>query len=99
MLASVTVPDAPTATPPAVIVILTVLPVGSPTKSSAQVATPGAKLPQLWNVSVPGSSAAQLGDVHANFTVVVPNNVAATGAVFGGTVFELVLVILTSSEI
>lgn len=98
IVARVTSPDAAMATPPAVMVISTVLPVGSPA-SSVQVATPGLRAPQLWKTSVPGSSVAQLGDVHASLTVVVPNNVAGTGSTFGGTVFVLVLLIFTSSVI
>jgi hypothetical protein len=54
-VARVTLESAGSVTPPAVIVINTVLPVGS-LGSSPQVATPGARLPHMMNVNVPGSS-------------------------------------------
>jgi hypothetical protein len=93
---------APTATPPAVIVMATVLPDGSPMRSGAQVATPAARLVQLTNSSVPGSGVVQDAVVHASCTLVVPNNVAAAGLVFVGSlvlVFWIRIVIVICSSI
>jgi hypothetical protein len=100
-VARVTFESAGIVTPPAVIVINTVLPVGS-AGSSAQLATPTAKLPQLWNTSVPGSSVlagAQAAKLHASLTVVTPVNVAGTSAVPSGGVLLLVFSICTSAVI
>jgi hypothetical protein len=84
-------PPAPIGTPAPVMVIATVLFVGSPA-SSAQPTTPALSAVQLMKESVPGSSVVQADVVHASFTRVVPVSVAGTLSSFGGLVFVLVLV-------
>jgi hypothetical protein len=81
--------------------IATVLPDGSPTRSSPQLATPVAMPVQLTNSSVPGSGVVQSAVVQASCTVVVPNNVAAAGLVFVGSlvlVFWMRIVIVICSS-
>jgi hypothetical protein len=97
-VASVTFVSAGSVTPPAVIVINTVFPVRS-NGSSAQLATPGARLVHGdWNVSVPGSSEpTQLAVEQASLIVVVPVKVAGTSAVPSGGVLLLVFSICTST--
>jgi hypothetical protein len=94
MVTSVTTPLAGSVTPD-VMVISTVLPLGS-LGSSEQSSTPAAILSHELNVSVPCNSDEHREFAHASFTCVVPVKVAGTGFVFGGSVFELVFVILTS---
>jgi hypothetical protein len=96
MRASVTVPSAPMATPPAVIVINTVFPVGSPA-SSAHDATPVARSVHApVTTSVFGSGTAQVESVHARKIFVVPCNTAGTESSFGGFVLLLVFVMRTA---
>ena len=102
MVTKSTVAPAPTATPPAVMMMLTVLFVGS-AASSPHVATPAAKGVQLTNSSVPGSSAIQPASAHASETCVVPNSVAAAGLLFVGSlvlvlVMRIVIVICSSTD-
>jgi len=97
-----TVAPAPIATPPAVMTMSTVLPVGSPTRSGAQLTIPAIKMLQLTNSTVPGSGVVQSAVVHASCTSVVPRSVASDGLVFVGSlvlvlVMRTVIVICSSS--
>jgi hypothetical protein len=92
----VTVPSAGIAKPPAVIVINTVFPVGSP-GSSAHDATPAARSVHApVTTTVFGSGTLQVESVQARKTVVVPNNTAGTESSFGGFVLLLVFVMRTA---